>query len=102
MRSVIGALLLQGSRGLSTRVDVRPRAFLRARPASTAAALGADRALGTRCRRAALRPRCCLGLERENPFRTAGKMDKPLRCWLLDSQRDQEARSVVALSRVPR
>src|ERR1700729_3455784 len=27
MRSVIGALLLQGSRGLSTRVDVRPRAL---------------------------------------------------------------------------
>ena len=52
--------------------------------------------------RAALQPMCCLGLERENPFRTAGKMDKPLRCWLLDSQRDQEARSVVALSRVPR
>jgi len=63
---------------------------------------GADRAMGTRCRREALRPRCCLGLERENPFRTAGKMDKPLRCWPLDSQRDQEARSVVAFSRVPR
>src|SRR5580698_11048031 len=27
MRSVIGALLLQGSRGLSTRVDVQPRAL---------------------------------------------------------------------------
>jgi len=52
---------------------------------------GADRALGTRCRRAALPPRCCLGLERENPFRTAGKMDKPLRCWPLDSQRDQKS-----------
>ena len=36
--------------------------------------------------------RCCLGLERENPFRTAGKkMDKPLRCWPLDSQRDQKS-----------
>src|SRR5580698_11233188 len=34
---------------------------------------------------------CCLGLEREDPFRTAGKMDKPLRCWLLDSQRDQKS-----------
>jgi hypothetical protein len=27
-----------------------------------------------------LHPKCCLGLERELPFRTAGKMDKPLRC----------------------
>jgi len=27
-----------------------------------------------------LRRHCCLGLERENPFRTAGKMNKPLRC----------------------
>jgi len=36
-------------------------------------------------------PVCCLGLEREDPFRTAGKMDKPLRCWRLDRQRDQKS-----------
>ena len=35
--------------------------------------------------------RCCLGLERENPFRTAGKMDKPLRCRPLEGRRDQKS-----------
>ena len=42
-------------------------------------------------------------LEREFPFRTPGKKDKPLRyanLWRVD--RDEKARSVVALSRVPR
>ena len=36
MRSVMGALLHQGSGGFSTRVEVQPPAFLRARLASTA------------------------------------------------------------------
>ena len=42
-------------------------------------------------------------LERDFPFRTPGKKDKPLRyadLWRVD--RDEKARSVVALSRVPR
>ena len=37
--------------------------------------------------------RCCLGLERENPFRTAGKTrwTSLFGVWLLDSQRDQKS-----------
>ncbi len=37
-----------------------------------------------------------------DPFRTPGKKDKPLRYASLESGRDEKARSVVALSRVPR
>jgi hypothetical protein len=37
-----------------------------------------------------------------DPIRTPGKKDKPLRYASLDSGRDEKARSVVALSRVPR
>src|SRR6516165_5348018 len=36
MRSVMGALLHQGSRGFSARIEVQPPAFLRVRLASTA------------------------------------------------------------------
>ena len=46
--------------------------------------------------------RCCLGLERENPFRTAGKTETSLLVSTLEGRRDLEARSVVASSRVPR
>ena len=46
--------------------------------------------------------RCCLGLERENPFRTAGKTETSLLVSALEGRRDLEARSVVASSRVPR
>ena len=53
--------------------------------------------------RGCFRPRCCLGLERENPFRTAGKTDKPLRVLAFwTANETKKARSVVALSRVPR
>jgi len=42
---------------------------------------GAGRAMEARAQaRGVSHPKCCLGLEREFPFRTAGKMDKPLRC----------------------
>ena len=42
-------------------------------------------------------------LEREIPIRTPGKKDKPLRyASLWRANRDEKARSVVALSRVPR
>ena len=65
--------------------------------------LAPSRALGTRCRRAALQPRCCLGLERENPFRTAGKRWTSLfGAGLWTANETKKARSVVALSRVPR
>src|SRR6516164_5420392 len=42
-------------------------------------------------RRRALLPRCCLGLEWDDPLRTAGKMDKPLRCRPLEGRRDQRS-----------
>jgi hypothetical protein len=47
------------------------------------------------------KPRCCLGLERENPFRTAGKIEQASSA-LTFGRPTKKARSVVALSRVPR
>jgi hypothetical protein len=47
--------------------------------------------------------RCCLGLEWKDPLRTAGKdgqASNGVDLWRADETR--EARSVVALSRVPR
>jgi hypothetical protein len=80
MRSVMGALL-QGSRGFSARIEVQPRAlFARATGVNGAERLAPTVRWGHGESARLLRRYCCLGLERENPFRTAGKMNKPLRC----------------------
>jgi hypothetical protein len=45
---------------------------------------------------------CCLGPDWEIPFRTPGKKDKPFQSSGIGAGGSKKARSVVALSRVPR
>jgi hypothetical protein len=45
---------------------------------------------------------CCLGPDWDIPFRTPGKMDKPFQSSGIGAGGSKKARSVVALSRVPR
>jgi hypothetical protein len=45
---------------------------------------------------------CCLGPDWDDPFRTPGKKDKPFQSSGIAAGGSKKARSVVALSRVPR
>src|SRR5262249_60150239 len=52
----------------------------------------AGRAMETRCKRAGFSPEMLPWIGAgELPFRTAGKMDKPLRCGPLEGQRDKKS-----------
>src|SRR5580704_12327350 len=103
MRAVIGALLhkAQGARK-RPQLRFRPARF-HADPASTGEETSAPPCDGdTETVRGLLTRRCCLGLEREIPIRTAGKDGQASGANLWRAGETTEARSVVALSRVPR
>ena len=65
------------------------------RAADRPASAGEGRRLAVRWRhgqrRRALHPRCCLGLEREDPFRTAGKDEQASAVPTLEGRRDQRS-----------
>ena len=77
---------LKGRR--TARLKVQARAT---RPASAGEEASRGRAMETRRTQRALRPRCCLGLERENPSARPARMDKPLRCRPLEGRRDHRS-----------
>jgi hypothetical protein len=68
---VVMALSSQGSMSLAARIEIRARSPIARRQRVKIGALpcGGDTDEGG----GFLDPRCCLGLERDDPFRTAGK-----------------------------
>ena len=87
MRAVMGALLTRfnGPRGTALKFG-RTRFARRQRVRD-----GACRAMETRAKATGSRPEMLPWLGAGDPFRTAGKMDKPLRCRPLEGRRDQRS-----------